>query len=71
MLMACDLAGLELSAGSACSAGVVLPNRVLMAHGISAEDSQSYLRLSVGPDFSLEMAEEIKGRLFAVLNRYL
>ena len=71
LLAACDMAGLEVSAGSACSAGAILPNRVLMAHGISADDSQSYLRLSFAPDLDIHYALEVKARLEKVLSRFL
>lgn len=71
MLAACDMAGIEVSAGSACSAGILLPNRTLMAIGLSAEDSQSYLRLSFGIDLNLELAHEVATRLSLVLQRFL
>lgn len=71
LLAACDMGGIELSAGSACSAGVLHPNRVLMAMGLSAEASQSYLRLSYGPDLTVDLAREVVTKLSTILQRFL
>lgn len=43
-----DLAGLEVSAGSACASGSIEPSHVLLAMGLPAERARSGLRLSVG-----------------------
>lgn len=45
--IAFDLAGVALSAGSACSSGKVGPSHVLKAMGVGAE--QGALRVSIGP----------------------
>ena len=44
-----DLAGIAVSAGSACSSGSMKPSRVLAAMGISAEIAGSVIRVSFGP----------------------
>jgi cysteine desulfurase len=44
-----DLAGVAVSAGSACAAGAVEPSHVLLAMGRDAAAARSGLRLSVGP----------------------
>jgi cysteine desulfurase len=49
-VMAMDLAGFAISAGSACSSGKVKASRVLQAMGFSAEDAASSVRVSLGPD---------------------
>lgn len=48
LLFALDRAGLSLSAGSACHAGVVQPSHVAAAMGWGEEDSRCTLRCSLG-----------------------
>ena len=48
MLIALDLAGVEVSMGSACAAGAVEPSHVLLAMGRSAAEARSSLRISLG-----------------------
>jgi cysteine desulfurase len=43
-----DLAGVAVSAGSACSSGKVGPSHVLAAMGIAAEEAQTAIRVSLG-----------------------
>ncbi len=59
-----DLAGLELSAGSACASGSIEPSHVLLAMGLTRDEARSGLRLSLGRNTS---AEECK-RALAVLH---
>jgi len=47
-VMALDLAGIAVSAGSACSSGKVRPSHVLAAMGFLAEDAASAIRVSLG-----------------------
>lgn len=47
-VMAFDLAGIALSAGSACSSGKVEPSHVLDAMGLAPEIAGSVVRVSVG-----------------------
>jgi cysteine desulfurase len=44
-----DLAGISVSAGSACSSGSMKPSRVLAAMGLPAEIAASVVRVSFGP----------------------
>ncbi|MEL6679143.1 MAG: aminotransferase class V-fold PLP-dependent enzyme [Pseudomonadota bacterium] len=53
-VMAMDLAGYAVSAGSACSSGKVRPSRVLAAMGADEETARSAIRVSLG----LETTEE-------------
>ena len=53
-VMQMDLAGLAVSAGSACSSGKVKSSRVLMAMGYSEADAACALRVSLGPTTSEE-----------------
>lgn len=47
-LMSLDLAGLAVSAGSACSSGKSNPSHVLTAMGVSKEDATTSIRVSLG-----------------------
>jgi len=47
-----DLAGISVSAGSACSSGSMKPSRVLEAMGIPPEIASTAVRVSFGPDTS-------------------
>ena len=47
-VMALDLAGVAVSAGSACSSGKVQPSHVLRAMGASPEEAGSAIRVSLG-----------------------
>lgn len=51
-VMTLDLAGIAVSAGSACSSGKVAPSPVLMAMGASRTAAQETIRLSLGPTTS-------------------
>jgi cysteine desulfurase len=53
-VMAMDLAGFAISAGSACSSGRVRASRVLLAMGFSGAEAQSAIRVSVGPGVTEE-----------------
>jgi len=44
-----DLAGISVSAGSACSSGSMKASRVLQAMGLSEELTSSVIRVSFGP----------------------
>ena len=44
-----DLAGIAISAGSACSSGSMKPSRVLAAMGMAVEIAGSVIRVSFGP----------------------
>lgn len=48
LLLLLDAQGVEVSTGSACSAGVARPSPVLMATGLSAHEARSALRISLG-----------------------
>jgi cysteine desulfurase len=56
-LVQLDLAGISVSAGSACSSGSMKPSRVLSAMGIPPEIAGSVIRVSFGPSTSEEDVE--------------
>jgi cysteine desulfurase len=47
-----DLAGISVSAGSACSSGSMKPSRVLQAMGLEEAVVDSTVRVSFGPNTS-------------------
>ncbi|MCA8879056.1 MAG: aminotransferase class V-fold PLP-dependent enzyme [Rhodobacteraceae bacterium] len=49
-VMAMDLAGFAVSAGSACSSGKVRESRVLRAMGHAPDEAGCAIRISIGPD---------------------
>ena len=48
LLFLMDLAGVEVSTGSACQAGVIGPSHVLMAMGKTEEEANGCLRITLG-----------------------
>ncbi|NQU04469.1 MAG: cysteine desulfurase [Calditrichaeota bacterium] len=50
LLMALDLEGIAVSSGSACSSGSTAPSPVLTTIGLSDEEAQSSLRVTLGRD---------------------
>jgi cysteine desulfurase len=47
-IIAFDLAGISLSAGSACSSGKVDPSHVLAAMGVAKDEANTAIRISLG-----------------------
>jgi cysteine desulfurase len=45
-----DLAGIAVSAGSACSSGTLKGSRILAAMGWAGEEASEVVRVSFGPD---------------------
>lgn len=69
LLIALDLDGVAVSAGSACSAGSLEPSPVLRAMGIEGERLASAIRISVGPGTSPEDADEVAARIARCVRR--
>jgi cysteine desulfurase len=57
LLVQFDLAGIAVSAGSACSSGKLKPSRVLEAMGADPKVASSFLRVSFGPATSEDDVE--------------
>lgn len=58
-----DAEGIFVSRGSACSAGEHHPSHVLKAIGLSDEDAMSSIRVSLPPDHSPPIADEVGRRI--------
>src|SRR5258708_5506497 len=57
LLIALDLIGFAVSAGSSCSSGASEPSHVLMAIGLTKEQAKSSLRFSVGRSNTAEQVD--------------
>jgi cysteine desulfurase len=69
LVLALDLAGIAASAGSACAAGAAEPSPVLRALGCDAAVARGAIRLSFGPSFDEEAADEAAARIVEVVRR--
>ncbi len=69
LLMLLDAAGVEVSTGSACSAGVPEPSHVLLAMGIDPVLARSSLRFSLGHSSTAADVEALLDALPAVVER--
>jgi cysteine desulfurase len=68
-LVQLDLAGISVSAGSACSSGSMKPSRVLAAMGIAEEIASSVIRVSFGPSTSENDVERFIGEWRKIADR--
>lgn len=68
-VMALDLQGFMVSAGSACSSGKVKMSHVLKAMGLSDEEAGSALRISLGWDTSEEEIDDFLKAYGALVRR--
>ncbi len=71
MMTALDLAGIEVSAGSACSSGILKPSRILMGMGFSDKEAGEGIRFSFSPLFKKEDLPTLFEKLDKVLSKYL
>lgn len=53
-----DMKGIQISAGSACSSGSKTPSRVLKTIGLSDEDANSTVRISLGHEITIEECDK-------------
>jgi cysteine desulfurase len=68
-LMAFDLAGLAVSAGSACSSGKIARSHVLEAMGVSADEAANAIRVSLGWTTTLQEIDRLVGAWGALYTR--
>ena len=69
LVLALDLAGYCVSAGSACSSGALEPSHVLLAMGRSREEAMSSVRISYHPSTPWQVLEEFVMDLGMILTR--
>jgi cysteine desulfurase len=63
LMIRCDLAGVAVSAGSACASGSIEPSHVLMAMGIPVKEALGSIRLSLGRETTREDLDYAAGIL--------
>lgn len=68
--VAFDLAGMDVSTGSACSSGAIVPSRVLMSMGYDEVRSKSAIRFSFSPYLKVDNTQEFGEKISAVVNRF-
>ena len=66
-LMAADMAGLDISTGSACASGSSEPSPVLLAMGLPSEVIEGSVRISLGVDNTDEEIEEVILRIRRII----
>jgi cysteine desulfurase len=69
LLMSLDVKGFAVSTGAACSSGSPEPSPILLAMGLSREQAQSSLRVSLGWTTTREEIEEFVSTLQQVIER--
>jgi len=69
LLLLLDARGVEVSTGSACSAGVARPSHVLLAMGAAEDDARSSLRFSLGHTSTTADVDALVDALPAVVER--
>lgn len=69
LMIALDLEGFRVSTGAACSVGASAPSAGIMAMGFSESMAKGVLRLSWGPDTSVQDADALVLALRTILER--
>ncbi len=69
LLLLLDARGIEVSTGSACSAGVARPSHVLLAMGVPEDEARSSLRFSLGHTSTPADVDALVEALPAVVER--
>jgi cysteine desulfurase len=69
LLMSLDIKGYAVSTGAACSSGNPEPSPVLLAMGLTRQEAQSSLRLSLGWGNTLEQVDQLVDTLKSVTER--
>lgn len=69
LLMLLDAAGIAVSTGSACQAGVPEPSHVLLAMGLSEADARGALRVTLGPDTTVDEIDALLAALPEAVDR--
>ena len=69
LLVQLDLAGVAVSAGSACSSGAMKGSRVVGEMGVDPAVHEAFIRVSFGPDTSEADVDDLLARLDTILKR--
>lgn len=69
LVIGLDLNGVCVSSGSACTAGLALPNKSAMSLGFSSKESLEFLRISSGFNSSLKDFEKTLTHLVPLIQR--
>ncbi|MBI9014344.1 MAG: cysteine desulfurase [Clostridiales bacterium] len=69
LLMNLDLAGIAVSAGSACSSGSVNPSPVLLAIGLTKEEAKASIRMTIGDMTTYEEIDYVVEKLTEIVER--
>ena len=67
LLLGLDFAGICVSSGSACSSGSLEPSHVLTSLGLTDEQAQGSLRITLGRENTVEEVEKIVGVLVGLV----
>lgn len=68
LVLGLDAKGISASSGSACSSGTLDPSHVLLAIGLPHEIAHGSLRLSFGPENTIEQAHYVAEAVTAVVS---
>lgn len=68
-LISLDLAGIECSSGSACSAGSVDASHVLLAMGVPPEDAKCSLRFTLGHQTTMTQIDKVVAELVSICRK--
>ncbi len=68
--VAFDLANIDISTGSACSSGAILPSRVLLKMGYNQVEAKSAIRFSFSPKINKEDALMFAEKISSVVKRF-
>jgi cysteine desulfurase len=71
LLMLLDAAGIAVSTGSACQAGVPEASHVLLAMGLPEADARGALRITIGPATTVDEIDALLAALPAAVERAL
>ena len=66
-----DMDGFSLSTGSACSSGSIEPSSTMLAMGFSEVEAREAVRISTGPETSMEDVELLAESLVNRLNEFI